>query len=197
MGAAQKLRQDFADRFEPYGDGFVYRGSEGAPGIAVSAGEHADLLRASDARIVTLRWILNAWVAWALLIGALALADRFISPDWAPIVAVLLAAPLLGGVYLWGFGWAGRALRHNPRLDAGLPKAELRRRRLAKLTWWRLVCEPIFIQVLVRQGYAAKNFSPPVRLIFYALAALWLVNWLGDLVGKLRLTRMRGVASEP
>ncbi len=110
-----RQRQAFAARFEPDGDGYLFRTHRHAPGVAVDAAERDRLVQSYSRRIGWTSWIAAILILPALAAMSWALARMGGSlPTWAfftPIAPCLLI--YLVPVY-WLWFAPDRALRGRP-----------------------------------------------------------------------------------
>lgn len=164
-----RVRQMFADQFEPDGKGFLYRKSaRGAP-IRVTETERDRFVESFNQRIrYTTWWIVPLTI---LLIGLL----TFFAPDvdsassqvaiWVGIGLIL--APFLL-FYYWAWNAPSRELERRPMVGAERSREEIRRIMFAKLTYRQLAFVPLAAVAMV-WNVSEKND------VFHGWGRLWLV----------------------
>jgi hypothetical protein len=135
-----RMRQSFADQFQPEGSGFVFRKSfKGAP-IIVTAAER-DRFVADFNR--NLRWAIwgsmAAMVALVLaLVAFTVMTDKTPSDLWLYVPVVLLAGGLTAAVMaIWNA--PARALARRSPVGAPLSREEARRAALTRITWGQVL----------------------------------------------------------
>jgi hypothetical protein len=171
LGYTNRLRQNFADQFEPDGDFFLYRrSSRGAP-IRVSAQERAAYIAAFDL------WL--RWCFWALFAGFTALilveviyfypsssqADWIFGSGIAALFAFYMAA------FLWAWNAPTRQLRGRGSEGEGRSHGDVRRRMLAKQSYWQILASPaIFALLILNEARTHDLLSGWYRLWLVGLA---------------------------
>ncbi len=122
-----RQREAFANRFEPDGDGYLFRTHLRAPGIGVSADERDRFVAAYSRRIRVTSWVSAMLVLPVLAIVSWILIQTGADLPWwgdfaamAPCVAVYLIP-----VY-WLWRAPDRALRGRPPRAAGRTRDEAR-----------------------------------------------------------------------
>jgi len=135
-----KVREAFANQFEPDGDHFIYRRyMKGAP-VRVSAAERDEFIRAFDRFIRFGQWGIFVGTI-ALLLGVVAYSmqsDQDLSGGaaWLVLGIVLMAYM---PVYYWAWNRPARQLRDRQPIGAPRSRAEMRARMFSKMTYSQLM----------------------------------------------------------
>jgi hypothetical protein len=138
FGSDNRLRQLFANRFEPDGDGYLFRTTIGAPGFKVSAEERDRWVAAFSRRFQVAIWA-TAGLSVLILLAAFLIApsDVRLSGFWAYGVVALCLAPLLF-LNRWLWNAPVRALRGRAPDAEGRSEAEAGRLAFQRMTWAQL-----------------------------------------------------------
>lgn len=136
-----RVRQMFADQFEPDGADFLYRKNmKGAP-IKVSASERDSFVSSFNRRLRYVMW--GAVPATLVLIGLLVAFAPDSNPDNPTSQALMYAG--VGSIiaaYTWAYYWAwnspARDLERRPTLGEARSKAEVRRIMFSRMTYGQL-----------------------------------------------------------
>lgn len=134
-----RVRQMFADQFEPDGSGFLYRKGMKGPAIRVSEAERDEFIAVFNKRLRYSMWsIVPATVILILLLV-------WLVPDvdstaghvamWIGIAAIL--APFMAGYY-WAWTAPARDLVRRPQEGAALSEEEVRHLKFSKMTYGQL-----------------------------------------------------------
>ena len=135
-----RVRQMFADQFEPDADNFVYRGSrKGAP-IRVSAAERDRYVTTSNNFLKYWSWsFVGSLIVLALLVATYAAQTATDVSDMTFYVGFGVALSIFMVGYFWAWYLPARELRHRGTVGEPRPRAEMRQRMLAKLTYGEII----------------------------------------------------------
>lgn len=144
----------FSDRFEPAGDGYIFRSKLTAPGYAVSAAERDQFVADHARRSRRATWGLAAFMTVALLLGA-----AFFIASGRDVPTVYIGGVMLGSwllifvVIRWIWNAPVRCLHGRAPVAAGLDKTEARREGLRRLPWRNLGLAVGVAVFVLFQGY--------------------------------------------
>jgi hypothetical protein len=176
-GAYSFLKDEFAKRFEPNGEGYLFRNRLGAPGYAVTAAERDQFVAEFDLRVT---WSGRAFFVALLVLclgGAWYAVENAIELTQWMILPVIIGAMIINvAISLWFWGEPVRRLEGRAQVAEALPMATARREALRKLGWDRLgLC--VGVAVLVAwQGYTQDpTFSGWSRLWLLGAGVLLVV----------------------
>jgi hypothetical protein len=147
----------FSNRFEPDGDGFLFRATLKAPGYKVSRAERDGFVADYHRRTQIGTW--GGTVVFVLLIIAafFALPSIFHVPadaDYISVPVIGLFVPLFLVWHYWIWNAPVRALRSRAPTVEARSKEEARRLRFQRLTWARLGgALVVFALVFIRFTY--------------------------------------------
>ena len=129
----------FSDRFEPAGDGYIFRSKLTAPGYAVSAAERDQFVADHARRSRWATWGLAGLMTVALLLGATVFIASGRDVPTLYIGGVVLGSVLLAFVVTrWIWSAPARCLHGRAPVAPGLGKIEARREGLRRLSWQNL-----------------------------------------------------------
>jgi len=140
-GSTALIRDQFANRFEPHGDGYVFRANLRAAGIPVSAADRDRFVAEFNRRLSI--WAYGGTAGFVVLLTVALFAFFLLNPEGEipEFVSFLLVAAFLP-VFLVPFFWLwnapARNLRNRLPVDQGRSKAEATQLAFAQLTWGRL-----------------------------------------------------------
>jgi hypothetical protein len=164
-----RVRQAFADQFEPDGAGFLYRKSMKAAPIRVTETERDNFLTTFNRRLRYANWAIVFGTVF--LIGLLALLVRDVDSTagqlglWAGL-GLILGFFLL--IYSWAWGGPARDLERRPVVGLARTREELQQIKFAKITYKQLALAPV-IAVLLLFKVSAKND------VLHGWGMLWLI----------------------
>lgn len=130
-------QERFLRRFDPDGQGFVYRATPHAPGVSVTAEERTRLIAADDDRRGIAVILYVATVPVLVIVTAIVAMTPAIS-SWYPATPWLVLLVFPAAVATWASMAPNRILRGRPNVDKGLPKAEAERRAYREKSWFSL-----------------------------------------------------------
>lgn len=158
-----QMKESFANRFEPDGDGYLFRSNLKAPGIRVTAAERDRFVQAYGRRVTILIWV----GASATVLVAAAVIWAYVStsaemPDWVMwlVLGPCLAATTLLIVWFWSA--PNRALRNRMPQAPGRTKDQANAVAFGRMTWPKL---------------GASAISIPVMLLLVSRSSNLLVGW--------------------
>lgn len=165
-----RLRQLFAEQFEPWGTGFVYRRSQKGEAISVSTQERDRFIEEFDRGIRRSKWIL--YVALTLVFGAI-VAFVFLK-DGDQNLPVIYVAIVLGMVpyllyYRWAWGAPARELGSRTPVAGERPRDEVQRLYFQRITYGQLLTAAL-------GGLALPIIGSTHQDIFSGWSRLWLVS---------------------
>ena len=134
-------RQRFAERFEPDGEGYIFRRTLKAPGVRVTADERNRFVSEFNRRIawatyggatfmVTLMSLVIAWLVFNTRAGEV--------QDWLIWPLILGLLPLIMLPVYWFWYAPDRAFADRAPIDGGRDKTTARKLAFQRLTWGRL-----------------------------------------------------------
>lgn len=163
----------FAKRFEPNGEGYLFRSDLAAPGRAVSAAERDRSIEQFG------RVLVGANVGFfVLLIVALGGGLWFYIGRGAdvPVLAVYLMLGALIILYVavttWFFQAPVRAFADRPAVGLGLTKSEARLAGLRSVTWGRLGLCVVIALVVIAKGYGQDPTLRGEAWFWFAVGAV-------------------------
>jgi hypothetical protein len=140
MGTS-RVKELFANRFEPDGDSYLFRSSLKAPGIRVSAAERERFITAFNRQMTMLTWgggLLFAVVLVGVILVAFQADPNAAAPDYLIYSALAVFFVIWMALYYWFWGAPVRALQGRKPVDDGRSKSEAKRVALQRVTWGRL-----------------------------------------------------------
>jgi hypothetical protein len=186
----QRVRDAFGGQFTEEEGRIVYRRALKDPPIAVSAAER-------DGFIETyVRWFRRATMVmmaalWIVTIGMVALslvADRPLEFVWMLAGVLLVAGPFVAAnVYAWSA--PARALKGRPPVGPALPRAEVSRRVLKRITWPQLGAVAVMGLLTLRFVDWSRSLWGLENVAWVALALALLLVCAVQAVRKLRAER--------
>jgi hypothetical protein len=160
-----RMIQSFANRFEPDGDGFLYRRSMKAAPIRVSAAERDAFVAQFKRQLPWLHWGIIAAVV-LLIIGDVLFERRSASIALYVGTGLIVALVTGGTMYLWAA--PQRALADRPPVGPPRSGDEARRFAFRKKPWSKFLAGGAFLGVtLYRIGVKPHAFE--------GWGVLWLV----------------------
>jgi hypothetical protein len=165
----ERLRQMFADQFEPDGSNFLYRKSMmGAP-IRVNQTERDGFVSTFNRRLRYATWSLVP--ATLLLIGLLVVLFPHVDNSSAQIAIYtgigFVLLPFMAGHY-WAWNGPARELEHRPTIGEARSREQVRRLIFARITYGQLAFAILGTIALVWK-ISAKND------VFHGWGVLWLI----------------------
>lgn len=174
MGS-QIMKNGFAERFEPLGDGYLFRDRPNRPGYALTAAERDRFVADFSRRVGWMTAILFV-VIMAICVGGAgyAVANNVELSQGAIMVVVVMVLAISIAINMWFWAAPLRALQGRTPDVAALPKAAAGREQLRQLSWKRLVWYRVGAAVLcIWLGYTEDpTFSGWARLWLVGAAAL-------------------------
>jgi len=183
------LNSEFAKRFEPRGDGYLFRERLGAPGYEISAAERDAFVEQFNRRMTWMNWILFGG-GFVLLLGAAWLSVALAFTDPGPLIFAVMGLMFVGYMpaVFWLWGDPKRRLAARAAAVPGLDKASARREGLRKLDWSRLGLCVLFAVFLVFKAYGEDpSFGSGWSRAWLALAAALLIVAAVQAVRKWRI----------
>ena len=159
-------------RFEPDGDGFVFRQNLRAPGFRVSTAERDKFVSDFARGLRIANW--GVGVATVILIGAGVWIQLSLSVTWPSYAYFLLILPLIGGFVAWT-SWIRnapvRAISTRAAVAPARSKDEARRIGFERLTWRHFgLAGLLWASLLVRVGVQHNLLEGWYRLFLVATA---------------------------
>jgi drug/metabolite transporter (DMT)-like permease len=167
-----RVKQMFADQFEPDGTDFIYRKSmKGAP-IRVSSSERDGFISTFNRRLRYAAW--GILPATLILIALLVVFAPSSDPDSASSQVLIYAGiAAIIAVFMWAYYWAwngpARDLERRPTLGEARSRAEVRRIMLGKMTYGQLGIGALAIVALLFKVSGKHD-------LFSGWNRLWLVG---------------------
>jgi uncharacterized integral membrane protein len=164
-----RVRQVFADQFQPDGGGFLYRKSmKGAP-IRVSEAERDDFVKAYNRRLRYLMWaILPATLILILLLVWLVPDTDSADSKVATWVGLAATIALFGMVHHWAWNAPARELERRPQEGAALSKDKARQLMFSRISYGQLGFAPLAGVALVWRASADTD-------VLHGWGLLWLI----------------------
>jgi len=190
-----RLKQQFADRFERDGDAYVFRPNLRAPGYRVSNIDRDRLITEFNRRIVWSTWGIAALII--VVIAAICWMFFERSED-VPSGALWLIGIAAVGAYLAPFYWIWNAPQREicqatPVL-AGRPKDEAKRIALARLSWKQLGAMVVMTAALLWRTSATTNLLVGWSRLWLVFASAIVLIIAIQAVRKLRSEREKRVS---
>ncbi|MFT4253400.1 MAG: hypothetical protein QM608_13030 [Caulobacter sp.] len=166
------VTEPFARRFEPDGDGYVFRHSLTSPAYRVTAAER-DRFVADFGRGATLVFIGGGAAMLALLVGG-----AWWSVTHGQVLSLIVGVVIVWGVVVnvgvtqWLWGAPSRALRGRASAADGLSRPEARRQTLRRLSWMQLAAGAGFAAIIAWRGYGADPGLTGEGRLWLGLAAV-------------------------
>lgn len=134
-----RVRQMFADQFEPDGDSFLYRKSMKGSPVRVSGTERDEFVRSFNRRLRYSMW--SIFPATLIIIGLLVWLVPDVNSTAGHVatyagIAVFLA-PFLASYY-WAWNAPSRELERRPTEGVARSREEVRRLMFSKMTYGQL-----------------------------------------------------------
>lgn len=164
-----RIREMFADQFEPLGTDFAYRRSNRGAPIRVSAAER-DRFVEDFQRLV-------GWMMWGLLAAMMLMVVGFVAAgewlgidDQSPTMYGAMTLILVAYIVLWFHCWnaPARALAGRAALGPKRTRAEAQQAYLAKTGWGQLIGSGLFLGLFMLKLNAEHD-------LMHGWARLWLV----------------------
>jgi len=174
FGSTSRVKQGFAKRFEPDGDGYLFRASIRAPGIRVSAAERDSFVAEFGRSVAVATWVTAALTVLLFVGLALFTATNGASlPDYATFMAIAVCLIPLMAAFLWLWNAPVRALRTRLPSAEGRSRDDARRFALQRMTWGQRGLAALTVPfVLLRVGYRHSLLVGWNRLWLLAAAIL-------------------------
>ncbi len=164
-----RVRQLFADQFEPDAGAFLYRRGMKGPPIRVSEMERDEFVTAFNRRLRYSRWSIIP--ATVILIGLIV----WLIPDvdstaayvaiWVIIAAILV--PFMAGYY-WAWNAPSRELERRPKEGEARSREEVRQLMFSKMTYGQLGFAVLAALALIWKVSGDTD-------VFHGWGTLWLV----------------------
>ena len=165
----ERVRQIFADQFEPDGSDFLYRKSMKGGPVRVSRSERDAFISTFNRRLRYSTW--SILPATLLLIGLLVVLAPDSDTPSAKVATYLgiglILVPFLAGYY-WAWNAPARELERRPLAGEAYSREEVRKRALGKITYGQLALVPL-MAVAMLWKVSAKND------VLHGWGRLWLL----------------------
>ena len=153
MGS-QIMKDGFAGRFEPLGDGYLFRSRPDAPGYTLTAAERDRFVADFSRRVAWMMGILFVAIMAICFGGAgYAVANDIELSQWAIMGVVVVVMGVSIAINMWFWGAPHRALQGRTPDVPALPRAAVGSEQLRKLGWNQLaLCVGVAV-LCVWEGY--------------------------------------------
>lgn len=185
-----RLKLQFADRFEPMGDGYIFHANLRAAGYRVSASDRDRLVAQFNRRLTRLIW---GFAAITILFFA-AICWIFVQQSGeVPAIVPWIIAPAATCGYLAPFFWMWNApqreLRQSMPVVQGRSKDEAKRIALTRLSWTQLGAGVVMTLALLWRVSTEWNLLIGWNRLWLVLAAAMLLIVAVQAIRKLRISR--------
>lgn len=167
-----RVRQTFADQFEPDGANFIYRRSQKGEAIRVSAEERSKFIEEFNRNLGRTKWII--YLGMALVLGGIigfSLIKRTELSQGAIFVGIGLAIPYFA-FYRWAWAAPTRDLGGRTPIAGERSTDEVRRIRFGRITYGQLASAAFGGAMVPLIGSARQD-------VFSGWNRLWLVFGAG------------------
>jgi hypothetical protein len=198
FGSGSRGSELFANRFEPDGDGFLFRANIRAPGIRVSAAERDRFVTEFTWRIRVATWGLSI-LSVLLLVGALLWADSRSGwlAKYSPYIVVAATLVPFLAFYMWQWNAPVRALSTRMPVANERSKDEGRRLAFRRITWGQLGLAAVMVPVLLLRFGARSNLLSGWNRLWLVAAGVFLVLVGIQAIRKWRVSRLPAPDAEP
>jgi hypothetical protein len=164
------LKDEFAKRFEPHGEGYLFRHELGAPGYVVTAAERDLFISQFSRRTAwTMGGLGAALVVFCLASAWFAVANGVEMSSWLITAVALILMIASAGISMWFWGEPRRQLEGRTPVAEGIPKRIAHQRWLRDLSWNQLGLSVGIAVLCVWEGYKRDP-------TFHGWTRLWLVG---------------------
>ena len=171
---ATRPEELFAKRFEPNGEGYIYRPNLRAPGVLVTATER-DRFVANFNR----GFNIATWSIAGLCLVAVTIVFFATWPGRVPLYVIFLivggCVPVVVGANHWLWGAPNRALVGRTPVVEGRSKAEATKLAWQRLTWGRLGLSLLVVPILLLRVGNRNNLLVGWNRLWLVLAGAFLV----------------------
>ncbi|QUD86183.1 hypothetical protein [Phenylobacterium montanum] len=190
FGSQTRTKDLFANRFEPDGDGYLFRANLKAPGVRVTSGERDRFVHEFGRRVTILTWV-SAGVTVALVLAAAfySTGENRSVAEWiiAPIVALCIGGFM--GPFYWLWYAPVRALGGRLPATPGRSATEARRVALERLTWKQLGLSALVVPALLFRLTRGHDLLTGWNRLWMAFCGLLLLFIAVQAARKWRATR--------
>ena len=192
FGSQSRVKQLFANRFEPDGEGFLFRANIRAAGIRVSASERDRLVAEFGRGILIATWTTAAFTILLMVGFVLVTTANFAKlPEFAAYLLVAVCILPFLAAFFWLWNAPVRALSARAPATAGRSKTEARRLAFQRMTWGQLGLAAVMVPVLLLRVGSRHSLLVGWNRAWLLVAGLFLVFVGVQAVRKWRASQAR------
>jgi hypothetical protein len=167
-----RVRQMFADQFEPDAQGFIYRKyMKGAP-IQVNSAERDRYIATFNRYIKYASWgMFGGMLFLAVALAIYATARGIDLPDMAIYVGIGVIFVAFMAGYYWNWNLPARELRGRGPMGEARSRAEIKQLFLAKLTYGQIAAGASAGVVLLLKAHASGDMFSGWNILWTGMAA--------------------------
>jgi hypothetical protein len=150
FGSQSRVKQLFTNRFEPDGEGFLFRANIRAAGIPVSASERDRFVAEFGRGILIATWTTAGFIV-LLIVGFVLVATANVGnlPEFAAYLLVAVCMLPFLAAFHWLWNAPVRALSARAPATAERSKTEARRLAFQRMTWSQLGLAAVMVPVIL------------------------------------------------